>query len=137
MEAIMQENQEKNVEIKTQRDCRKDQLSSIFWGILLIYLGVLFFLVEFDILYSDEWFAFFIFGLGVLMVGDYLLRHFSESLRTASMAKLIFGILFIVLSANHLFYLNEWWPLLLVAVGLLMVWSSFRKREARVNLSSN
>jgi len=137
LEVAMQKAEAQIQETEEKSCCKRDHLSAIFWGILLIFLGVLLMLVEFNYLYSDEWFAFFVFGLGVLMVGDYILRQFSTTLRTANVAKLIFGILFIIVSANHVFYLSDWWPLLLVVAGGIMVWSSFRKKENNVELSSH
>jgi fatty acid desaturase len=137
VEEAMQKNREKTEKIEKKVVGKRDQFSGLFWGISLIYIGVLLMLVEFDFLYGDEWFPYFVFGFGVLMVGDFLLRQFFSSLRSASVAKLIFGILFIILSANHLFYLYEWWPLLLVLIGGIMVWSSFRKREGKVNFGNS
>jgi len=68
-----------------------DFLHGIFWGVLLIYIGVLFLLVKSDQIYEDEWFTYFFFGLGILLVTDYFIRMFSVQLRSASCMKLVFG----------------------------------------------
>ena len=118
-----------------EKTCKRGQTSDlskgIIWGILFIYAGFLFFLVEWNVIYGDEWFSFFLLGLGILLIGDYLIRQFVESLPKCSMAKLIFGLIFLVLSANHIFYLEDWWPLLLV--GGFMIWSAFRRREVKLS----
>lgn len=110
-----------------------DPFKGIFWGALFIYTGILFFLVEWNFLYSDEWFPFFIFGLGILMIGDFLIRQLVESLPKSGMSKLIFGLIFLVLSASNIFYLEDWWPIILVFIGGFMVWSAFRKREIKLS----
>ncbi len=123
-------------EIQTSLDEKKIEVSGIsyntgglFWGILFIYLGILLILENQHFLYRDEWIPLFIFGLGILLVGDYFVRLLVESIKNPSHVKLVFGILLIAGSASHIFYLYDWWPLLLVLIGGLMVWFSLRKKD--------
>lgn len=102
--------------------------SGLFWGILFIYLGILLILENQHFLYHEEWIPLFVFGLGILMVGDYFVRISVSSRKKPSIAKLIFGILFILASADHIFYIHDWWPLLLVLIGGWMIFSSLRKK---------
>ena len=116
-----------------ERSKTKDPSSGIFWGILFIYAGLLCFLVEWNFIYGDEWFSFFLLGLGIIMIGEYLIRQFVESVPKCGMAKLIFGLIFLVIGSNHIFYLEDWWPLLLVLVGGFMIWSAFRRKQVKLS----
>ncbi len=108
-----------------------DWLRKTFWGILLIYLGVLLLLVKMEILWEDEWIPYFIFGLGALLVIEYLYRLLSPQLETAGTPKLILGILLILFSANGLDFIADWWPLILIAVGVLLIWIAWREEPNR------
>ncbi len=108
----------KEVAVRTMnRDCEK-QTDGIFWGLLLIGLGVCYLLVTFDVLPSDflrEWWPGFVIAGGL---GATVTARNPKSLGSGITS---LGIGVWLLIASNGWYGLGWsrsWPLVLVAAGL-------------------
>ena len=97
-------------------------------GLILVLLGVLFLLAETDRLSWVDWWAYFLVGLGGIFILDFLIRAFSAADRRSITGKLVAGFVLIVIGGAHLLGLEEWWPLILIAVGAAILISSVVKR---------
>ena len=89
---------------------------------MLIYLGSLILLVNFHFLYEDEATALFLIGLGAAMARDYLAGEISHSARSRSPAKLIFGLLFLLVGGHYYYEFADWWPGILILIGIFLIW---------------
>lgn len=103
-----------------------DPFSGITGGLIIILLGVVFLLTTLDTISWADWWAYFLFGLGVILILDGLIR-ISSPARHPSTGKFIGGSILIIIGASHIFGFVTWWPLILIAVGVILVVSSLRK----------
>lgn len=104
-----------------------DRYSGVTGGLILILLGVLFLLSLHHYIHWYDWWAYFVMGLGGILILDFIIRAASASRRGAHTGKLVAGAVLIVIGASHIFGLSTWWPLILIAVGLILLISSVRK----------
>ena len=107
-----------------------DRYSGVAGGLVLILLGILFLLSLHDYIHWSDWWAYFVIGLGAILILDYIIRAASGAKRGAHAGKIVAGVVLIVIGASHFFGLSTWWPLILIAVGVILLVSSFRKRAA-------
>jgi hypothetical protein len=98
-------------------------------GLILILLGVLFLLTEMDRISWADWWAYFLVGLGGIFILEAVLRGFSAEGRRGLGGRLIAGAVLAAIGGSHLLGLEEWWPLLLIAVGVVVLVSSFLERR--------
>jgi PAS domain S-box-containing protein len=115
---------------RAQRDKRrqnkpKDPLRGLFWGLLLILLGVLFFCQEREWITGGGWWIALVIGLGAIFIVESLVRITSPSSRSYAAGRLIPGIILLFIGLAFLFGFSSWWPLALVATGLALFFSSW------------
>ncbi len=94
-------------------------------GLILILLGVLFLLTQMDRISWADWWAYFLVGLGgILLVTGVA----GLSGRRGIGGRMIAGAVLIVIGGAHLLGLNVWWPYLLIVLGAAMLISAFFRK---------
>jgi hypothetical protein len=124
-EERMTDNEEDKVKAQTN-----DRSSGIMGGLILILLGILFLLATRHYIRWYDWWAYFLLGLGALFVLDFVVRSLIVHDRHTQTGKLVAGAVMMVIGASHIFGLASWWPLILVAVGVILLVTSFKKPAA-------
>lgn len=107
---------------------KPDYPPKITGGLILILLGVLFLMSEMDKVSWTDWWAYFLVGLGAIFIIEALLRAFSVEGRRSAGGRLVAGLILAVIGGSHLIGLEEWWPLILIAVGVGVLISAFIKK---------
>jgi hypothetical protein len=107
---------------------KQDYRSKLTGGLILILLGVLFLLTEMDRISWADWWAYFLVGLGGIFLIEALLRSFSAEGRRGVGGRIVAGLILAVIGGAHLIGFEEWWPLLLIAVGIGVLISAFSKK---------
>lgn len=107
----------------------RDPLRGLFWGLLLILIGALFFInqqqgIEWDILWK-----YLVIGLGAIFIIDGLAHYWSPSYNYGSFGRFIPGVILLFVGLAFLFNLNQWWPIILIAVGVIILLSFFFRRR--------
>jgi len=103
---------------------------SLTGGLILILLGVLFLLTEMGKIHWSDWWAYFLVGLGGILLLEALIRSFSAEGRRGAGGKVIGGLVLIVIGGTYLVGgFARWWPLVLIAVGLGVLVSGFIRRR--------
>jgi LiaF transmembrane domain len=97
---------------------KQDYPPKITGGLILILLGVLFLMSEMDKVSWSDWWAYFLVGLGAIFLIEALLRSFSPEGRKAIGGRLVAGPILVVIGGSHLIGFEEWWPLILIVVGV-------------------
>lgn len=111
----------------TRKGHRHSALSGVVGGVVIMWLGVVFLLDRLDVLAPGVgWVWYFLFGLGVILLLEVIARHVMPQYREPSTGRLIAAIVLIVVGAWHITGLGEWWPLVLIAAGLVLVLTSLR-----------
>jgi hypothetical protein len=113
-----------NDHIKTKQDYHP----KLTGGLILILLGVLFLLTEMGRIPWADWWAWFLVGLGAIFLLEALLRAFSVEGRCGISGRLTAGLILALIGGSHLLGLMEWWPLILIAVGIGVLVSAFLKK---------
>jgi hypothetical protein len=108
-----------------QEKWRRDPISGVFFGLILVLLGVVFFLAAQDWISWGDWWKYFIIGLGVIFLIEVLVRYTRPAYRRPISGRLIAGLVLICIGAAFIGGIGDWWPLILIIVGLailLNVW---------------
>lgn len=108
-----------------QQTPRKDPLSGILVGLILISAGVIFYLYEQNMIY--EWLWWFLFSIGVLLAIDAIVRTIVPKYRFSVGGRLIGAVFLLIFSSGQLFDFEPWWPLLLIAAGIGIIYNSLRR----------
>jgi hypothetical protein len=106
---------------------KHDPLSGMTGGLILIVLGVLFFLAQQDYISWDKWWAYFLIGLGGIFILESFIRILRPGYGRDFAGKLIAGAILIAIGASGIFGVVSWWPLILIAVGIVIIISAFQK----------
>lgn len=106
--------------------------SAVFAGLLLILLGVLLFLASQGIVSWDKWWQLFLIGLGVILLIDVFLRYSQDKARGFPMGRIIAAIVLIVIGVVFIISAVNWWPLVLVVVGVaILIGGLVRRSEGK------
>jgi small-conductance mechanosensitive channel len=135
LEERRQEHQERRRERWERR--RRDPIGPIIGALVLIWLGVVFLAVQnpemirlpFSISWDNVW-AFFLVGLGALLILESLLRVIFPAPRRI-VGPLIWGIILLVIGVAGLFPsmgVEKLWPLALIAGGLGLLLTNVLRR---------
>jgi len=114
-------------ELQTQKD---DPLAGMTGGLILILLGVLFFLAQENIISWDNWWKYFLIGLGGIFILEALIRISRSEPSRRYAGKLIGGAVLAVIGGASVFGMVSWWPLILIVLGLFLILGSMRKADA-------
>ena len=110
--------QNKKTETPPEEKSRKDSLSGIIGGLIVILLGVLFLLRNMGYLWWTNWWAYFLVGLGVILLIDAFIRSTVPQYHRPVIGRVIGGIILIFIGAGNIYGISDWWPLILVGVGV-------------------
>ena len=116
---------------------RNDPIGSVIGALVLIWLGVVFLAMQnpemirlpFSISWDNFW-AFFLIGLGALLILEALLRVIFPT-RRHIIGPLIWGIILLVIGVAGLFPgmgVEKLWPLALIAGGLGLLLTNVLRR---------
>jgi hypothetical protein len=113
-----------------RRDRRdSDPLRGLFPGLILILLGILLFLATQGILAWDIWWQYFLIGLGAIFIIDGLAHFWSSAHRGSAFGRFIPGVILLFVGLVFVFGFSQWWPLVLIVVGIgILVGYFFRRR---------
>ena len=123
---------------RERRELRRNSpIGSVIGALVLIWLGVLFLAVQnpemvrlpFSISWDNAW-AFFLIGLGALLILEALLRVIFPAPRRI-VGPLIWGIILLVIGVAGLFPglgVEKLWPLALIAGGLGLLLTNVLRR---------
>jgi len=108
-----------------QQPKQNDPLRGLFWGLLLILLGILFFIKGRDWLSDIGWWQSLVIGLGAIFIIDTIVHYINPSSRSYSFSRLVPGVILIFVGLAWVYGFNQWWPIALVATGVALFVSSW------------
>jgi hypothetical protein len=122
------------MENRSARDERRerrhrDPLRGLFVGLLLILLGVLLYAQNQHWVGADVWWKYFMIGLGAIFIIDSLVHYAVPSARYFIFGRFIAGVVLISIGFLFLYGSVQWWPLILIAVGIAFLINSFFRRR--------
>lgn len=98
----------------------KDPLAGIFAGLILILLGASY-IGRAYMPDPDLWFAWFIAGIGALLIIRALLRSLKPEWKRPILGEIIGGVILLTIGGGFILEIEDWWALLFIAVGVIMI----------------
>jgi hypothetical protein len=107
----------------------RDPLRGLFWGLLLIMVGVLVFINQQSGIGWDELWKYLLIGLGSIFIIDGLAHYYNPSYRHSSYGRFIPGVILLFIGIAFLYNFSQWWPIVLIGVGVVILLSLFFRRS--------
>ena len=107
----------------------QDPLRGLFWGLILILIGVLFFANQQGWIPPDRWWQFLLIGLGVIFIINGLAHFWSSTYRHSSYGQFIPGVVLLFVGIAFLYNFSQWWPIVLIGVGVAILLSLLFRRS--------
>jgi len=124
-----------NIETKRKRETKakrhSDPLSGIITGIIFILAGSLIYADNQGYLFMG-WFWWLIFSMGLVFLAEAVIRATVVQYKKSFHTCLIWGGILTALGSLVLFDIGNWWPLILVFIGIVLILSS-QKAHIRQN----
>ncbi len=93
--------------------------SGIGWGLLFIFVGLLIFADNKGWTPGGVGWLYFAIGLGGIFIIGFLVRYFGNpNHRWVGFGGLVVGIALVYIGTAFLYGFGDWWPLVLVPVGI-------------------
>jgi hypothetical protein len=102
----------------------------LFWGLILVLLGVLFLLNQTGAVTGDTWWQSLLIGLGVITIINGITHYYSPGYRWGSYGKFVVGVILILVGALLLLGVSEWWPVVLIVAGIAFLLRFFWRRQS-------
>lgn len=99
---------------------RRGPMQGLFWGMLLILLGTLFFVQSQGGIAEDSWWQYFLIGLGAIFIIDALI-HQARKIAYGVTGRLIAGGVLIVIGLSFVNGWDNWWPIVLIVAGVAIL----------------
>lgn len=98
----------------------RDWTGSIVGGLILIWLGVTFYLSQTGYIGSGKWWAYFLIGLGIIFLVQSILRYIALRHRSQALGSLVAGLILTAIGFSAVIGIGGWW-LLFIALGAVII----------------
>jgi hypothetical protein len=104
---------------KRWEEREKNPFRGVFPGLALILAGVLFLANQMSWISGDTWWKWLLVGLGAIMMVSSLVQYrLVPEYRGRGRGRFIWGLALVVLGILFLAGVSQWWPIILIGVGL-------------------
>jgi cation transport ATPase len=129
-----EEKEEKGREEKEEKGkeekWRRDPLSGVVFGLIVIAVGVLFLLASQETIDWDDWWAYLLLTIGAIFIFEVVLRSIMPAYRKPISGRLIAGIILLAIGAANIYSVASWWPLIIIGGGVFILFNAlFRSRK--------
>jgi hypothetical protein len=93
----------------------------LFGGLTLILLGTLFLLHQQGTISGGDWWQYLLIGLGGIFIINGLAHYWTPSYRWGSYGRFVAGIVLILIGTLFMLGFSQWWPLVLIVVGVALL----------------
>jgi hypothetical protein len=108
---------------------QKDPLGGLFPGLILIELGILFSAEIQGWVDWNDWWKYFLVGLGAIFLIDAIAHYFVRSYRSDILGRVIPGFVLLFIGLAFLYGWSQWWPIILIVVGVIILISLIFRRK--------
>jgi hypothetical protein len=126
-----QEKQEKGEKGERNEKGEKDQdgAGPLTGGLVLIWLGITFFLATSNYITWSLWWAYFLLGLGIIFLLRAAIVYASNKRKGLIIGPAIAGTVMIVVGLASILNVTNWWWLIPIALGIGIVVMALRERS--------
>ena len=100
---------------------RLEEEGKVFGGVFMMWLGVSFLLKEMNYIRDSMWWPVFAAWFGVLLVLRGIMVYQNTSIWDESKGHVFGGAFFIFLSLVSYLNFDNWWPVILIGIGLSII----------------
>jgi hypothetical protein len=106
---------------KDEKRGREDEKAAIMGGLVVVWLGLSLLLQNAGLLGWADFGGVFLLGLGLIIVFRGLWAYSQSGVFEQGFGYIVGGGFVTLIGAGVSFELDEWWPILLIALGLVVV----------------
>jgi len=110
-----------------------DRTGAIVGGSIVIWLGISFYLAQINIITWASWWAYFLSGLGVIIILQGLARYSQSGYRHPLTGSLIGGAVCLAVGLAFIgagpLGMRDFWPIILVVIGIAIIVSAITARS--------
>ena len=103
-----------------------DRFNGFLIGIVFILTGAFIFADQHDYL-EASWFWWLIFSVGVIFLIESIVRLALPRFRRLTWSRLIWGPILIAIGGSKIVYLENWWPVIFILTGILLIINALRE----------
>jgi len=100
---------------------RRDPISGVVTGLIVLALGVLLTLAARDVIAWDDWWKYFLIGIGVVFLIEVLIRRLKPAYRRPMFGRFVAGLILVCVGAAFVGGFGNWWPLIIVAIAVAIL----------------
>jgi hypothetical protein len=97
---------------------RVEDEGQIIGGAIMVWLGITFLLSEMNYISYNMWWPVFATGMGVVLVAKGVLGYRYRYHRSDANGYVIGGAVFLILGLGSFFSFHNWWPMILILIGI-------------------
>jgi len=121
---VTQQSQQPEGEFR--QEWRRERGSRVMPGLILILLGALFLVFTMGWISWIEWWKYLLVGLGVIFLIDSAVRYAQKA--RGVFGRLVTGIVLMSIGVAFITGIGNWWPIILVVVGVIVIVSRLVRR---------
>ncbi|MFQ6088797.1 MAG: hypothetical protein ACE5K0_07855 [Candidatus Methanofastidiosia archaeon] len=100
---------------------RRDPLGGVFFGLILIVVASIYLLRNQLPSGEELWWAWAIAGIGFVFLLEVVIRSVKPEYKRPSLGTAVLGVVLIAVGAGIVYRLEEFWPVIIIAVGVLIL----------------
>lgn len=104
---------------ETHEKWREDPLGGVFFGLFLIVVAGIYLFR--DRLPGEEWLPWIVVGAGCVFLLEALVRSIKAEYRRPSFGRAVLGVILVVVGAGIVYGFEEYWPVIIIAIGALLL----------------
>ncbi|MBI2937000.1 MAG: zinc ribbon domain-containing protein [Thaumarchaeota archaeon] len=116
---------------KAEKRSSGDRTGAVTGGLILIWLGISFYLAQTNVIPWANWWAYFLTGLGVIIIVNGLIRY--SEYRYNPTGAFIGGAVLVVIGLTFLMgvrdFWRDFWPVILIIIGAVVIISGLTARS--------
>jgi hypothetical protein len=100
-----------------------DPLRGLFWGLILIVIGGVYFAYNQGYLPEANWWAYIVLGLGIVFLLEALIRGMMPEHRGGAWGRVVPGIILTLVGLYFIYGLgiDIWWPVIVIGLGVIII----------------
>ena len=106
-----------------------DRFGPIIGGLIVVWLGVLLMLSNQNLIRSSDFGGYFLMGIGAILILRGLLATQESGSFDSGFGFMIGGGVMVLIGLGITFNLEDWWAILLIGLGLVIVLRGFMERN--------
>ena len=98
-----------------------DKTGPIVGGLILIWLGITFYMTQSNYITWLQWPWYFLIGIGVVLLIQAAIRFMASTYRGTAIGSLIGGIILLIIGLAGVSGIRDWWWLFFIGIGIVVI----------------